>query len=326
MKLATLRNGKPDGTLVVVSRDLTRCTSAQAIAPTLQAALDDWAAHAPKLRKLADDLEAGRIAGEAFDQRGAMAPLPRAYQFIDGSFYLPHTELMSRWRNMPVPKIFFEEPMAYQGCSSPLLGPTDDMLLAGDDWGLDFEAEVALILDTVPLGTKAPDTSSRVALVMLCNDVSLRGLIPREISKEFGFVQSKPPSAFSPVAVTPDELGSAWDGNLLHRPAVSTYNGKIFGQPNAGRDATFGFQALIAHLARTRTLGPGTIVGSGTISNHDRATGSSCLAERRAIETIDSGAPITPWMSVGDRYEFEMFDDEKRSIFGKIDQNVVGPA
>ena len=200
------------------------------------------------------------------------------------------------------------------------------MVLGGDDWGLDFEAEVALILDRTPLGIKAAHATDNVALVMLCNDVSLRGLIPRELSKEFGFFQSKPPSAFSPVAVTTDELGAAWDGNLLHREARSIYNGQVFGTPDAGRDAQFGFCDLIAHLARTRTLGAGTIVGSGTISNHDRATGSSCLAERRAIETIETGAPITPWMKVGDRYEYEMFDDDGRTIFGKIDQKVVAAA
>lgn len=325
MKLATLRNGKPDGELIVVSRDLRRAARAADVAPTLQAALDEWATIRPALESRAAALEENRVPFFEFSSREAMAPLPRAYQFADGSFYLPHTELMSRWRNMPVPKVFFEEPMVYQGCSDGLLGPTDDMVLGGDDWGLDFEAEVALILDRVPLGTKAAHAPNAVALVMLCNDVSLRGLIPRELSKEFGFFQSKPPSAFSPVAVTPDELGAAWDGNLLHYEARSTYNGQLFGNPNAGRDAQFGFRDLIAHLARTRSLGPGTIVGSGTISNHDRATGSSCLAERRAIETIEQGAPVTPWMQVGDRYEYEMLDDEGRSIFGRIDQKVVAP-
>lgn len=322
MKLATLPNGTRNGKLAIVSRDLLSCVDAPVA--TLQAALDDWDKVAPELRRISDDLNAGKAArASAFNVKLAMAPLPRAYQFLDGSFYLPHTELMSKWRNMPVPPVFFQEPMVYQGCSDPLFGACDDIVAGPDAWGLDFEAEIAVVMKDTPLGTSREQTSDCVALIMLCNDISLRGLIPHELSKEFGFVQSKPPSAFSPVAVTPDEIGDAWDGNLLHRPILATYNSAGFGRANAGKDAQFGFRDLIAHVTKTRALGAGTILGSGTISNSDRSTGSSCLAEKRAIETIEHGAPKSPWMKVGDRIEIEMLDDEGRSIFGKIDQKVI---
>jgi fumarylacetoacetate (FAA) hydrolase len=322
MKLATLRNGTRNGKLVIVSRDLRSCIDAPVA--TLQLALDGWSDFNPVMQRISDDLNAGKSLGAMpFDPKSAMAPLPRAYQFLDGSFYLPHTELMSKWRNMPVPSVFFQEPMVYQGCSDPLLGACDDMVAGPDEWGLDFEAEVALVMKDTPAGTTREQAPDCVALVMLCNDISLRGLIPHELSKEFGFVQSKPPSAFSPVAVTPDELGAAWDGNLLHRPILATYNSADFGCANAGKDAQFGFRDLIAHVTKTRALGAGAILGSGTISNSDRTTGSSCLAERRAIETIEHGAPKSPWMKAGDRIEIEMLDDEGRSIFGKIDQRVV---
>jgi fumarylacetoacetate (FAA) hydrolase len=326
MKLATLKDGTPDGRLVVVSRDLTLCTAVPDIAPTLQSALDDWARTAPLLARAYGALEAGQAASaQPFDATEAAAPLPRAYQFVDGSFYTSHLELMSRWRGIPVPPLFFEEPFAYQGCSDGLLGPCDPIPLIADEWGLDFEAEVAVIVDAVPVQTPASAASAHVTLVMLCNDISLRNLIPRELSKEFGFYQSKPHSAFSPVAVTPDELTPDWNGNHLRLPLRTTYNGVKFGHPDAGGEAPFGFKDLIAHLAKTRSLAAGTILGSGTVSNRDRSVGSSCLAERRAMEIVETGAAVTPWMKVGDRVRIEMLDHAGRSIFGAIDQEVVRP-
>ena len=324
MKLATLKDGTRDGSLVVVSRNLSQCVSVPKIAKTMQAALDDWGRVAPQLDDVSEKLEAGSAAdAKPFDPRAAAAPLPRAYQFADGSFYEPHVALMSAWRNMPVPKMFFEEPFVYQGCSDDLLASCDPIPAGAPDWGLDFEAEIAVVVDDVPIGTTAADAAAHIKLVMICNDISLRGLIPHELSKEFGFYQSKPASAFSPVAVTPDELGKSWDGNHLNRAVQTTYNGKPFGRPVAGREAVFGFKDLIAHLTRTRRLGVGSILGSGTVSNRDRSLGSSCLAERRAIETIDSGAPVTPWMKAGDHVRIEVLDDQGHSIFGAIDQTVV---
>lgn len=324
MKLATLKDGTRDGSLVVVSRDLSRCIAVPKIAKTLQAAIDDWNRVAPQLGDVAQRLNAGRADdAKTFDVKTAAAPLPRAYQFADGSFYEPHVALMSAWRKMPVPETFFKEPFVYQGCSDGLLASCDPIPAGAPEWGLDFEAEIAVIVDDVPIGTSAAHAADHIKLIMICNDISLRGLIPHELSKEFGFYQSKPASAFSPVVVTPDELGKSWDGNNLNRAVHTTYNGTLFGRPVAGRETVFGFKDLIAHLTRTRRLVAGSILGSGTISNRDRAVGSSCLAERRAIETIDSGAPITPWMKAGDHVRIEVFDDEGRSIFGAIDQAVV---
>jgi fumarylacetoacetate (FAA) hydrolase len=324
MKLASLKNGTRDGSLVVASRDLSTCVAVVDIAPTLQAALDHWDRLAPRLEEVSRKLNAGALSGALpFDPSKAAAPLPRAYQFADGSLFNSHMELMSAWRKMPVPPVFFKEPFVYQGCSDELLGPRDPIPHGSDDWGLDFEAEIAIVVDAVPIGTPAVKAADHIKLVMICNDISLRGLIPHELSKEFGFYQSKPPSAFSPVAVTPGELGSAWTGSRLNLPVHTTYNGNRFGHPNAGGESVFGFTDLIAHLTRTRSLGPGTIIGSGTVSNRDRSVGSSCLAERRAIETIDTGVPITPWMKVGDHVRIEIFDNEGRSIFGAIDQTVV---
>ncbi len=324
MKLGTLKNGTYDGALVVVSRDLSRCVAVPDIALTLQAALDNWKTLAPKLEGISRKLNAGEMPqAPVFDPSEAAAPLPRAYQFADGSLFTSHMELMSAWRKIPPPPLFFKEPFVYQGCSDELLGPRDPIPHACDDWGLDFESEIAVVVDAVPARTLAAKAADHIKLVMICNDVSLRGLIPHELSKEFGFYQSKPPSAFSPVAVTPDELGAAWTGSRLNLSVHTTYNGKAFGHPNAGGESIFGFTDLIAHLTRTRSLGPGTIIGSGTVSNDDRSVGSSCIAERRAIETIDRGAPITPWMKVGDQVRIEVFDAEGRSVFGAIDQTVV---
>jgi fumarylacetoacetate (FAA) hydrolase len=324
MKLASLKNGTRDGSLVVVSRDLSTCVSVPDIARTLQAALDDWKSVSPKLDEVFRALNAGsRKDAKPFDTAQAAAPLPRAYQFVDGSLYTSHMELMSAWRKIPVSPMFYEEPFVYQGCSDELLGPRDPIPLGSDDWGLDFEAEISVVTDAVPLRTSAAAAGEHIKLVMICNDISLRNLIPRELSKEFGFYQSKPPSAFSPVAVTPDELGASWTGNHVQLPLRTAYNGTEFGHPNAGGEAVFGFKDLIAHLTKTRGLGPGTIIGSGTISNRDRSVGSSCLAEKRVIEIIETGAAVSPWMKVGDRVRIEMLDTEGNSIFDAIDQHVV---
>jgi fumarylacetoacetate (FAA) hydrolase len=324
MKLGSLKDGTRDGTLVVVSRDLSRCVAVPEIARTLQAALDDWRSLAPRLQDVYSALNSGsRKDAKAFDPANAAAPLPRAYQFADGSLYTSHMELMSAWRKIPVSETFFKEPFVYQGCSDELLGPCDPIPLGSDEWGLDFEAEIAIVTDAVPVRTSAEAAADHIKLVMLCNDISLRSLIPHELSKEFGFYQSKPPSAFSPVAVTLDELGTSWTGNHIDLPLRTTYNGKPFGHPNGVGEAVFGFRDLIAHLTKTRSLGPGTIIGSGTVSNRDRSVGSSCLAEKRVIESLETGHIISPWMTVGDRVRIEMIGGRGESIFGAIEQDVV---
>lgn len=324
MKLATLRQGGRDGTLVVVDNALERCVCPRGIAPTLQAALDDWAATEPLLRGVGNRLELGEAAGaEPFDASDCAAPLPRAYQFADGSAFVNHVELARRARGAEMPPGFWSDPLMYQGLSDPLLGPRDDIALADAGWGIDFEAEVAVVLDDVPMGVTQAEAFRHIKLIMLCNDVSLRNLVPGEVAKGFGFYQSKPASAFSPVAVTPDALGEAWDGARLRRPLVSHVNGREIGRPNAGVDMVFGFPELIAHAARTRRLGAGTIVGSGTVSNKDRRAGSSCLAEVRAIETIEHGAPRTPFLQFGDKVRIEMTSATGASIFGAIEQRVV---
>jgi fumarylacetoacetate (FAA) hydrolase len=324
MKLGSLKDDTRDGLLVVVSRDLSTCAAVPEIARTLQAALDNWSALAPRLVHAYDALNAGtRKDAKPFDPARAAAPLPRAYQFADGSLYTSHMELMSAWRKIPISATFFEEPFVYQGCSDDLLGACDPIPLGSEEWGLDFEAEIAVVTDAVPVRTSASAAGDHIKLVMLCNDVSLRNLIPHELSKEFGFYQSKPPSAFSPVAVTPDELGTSWTGNHVNLPLRTTYNSAEFGRPNAGGETVFGFRDLIAHLTRTRRLGPGTIIGSGTVSNRDRSVGSSCLAEKRVIEILETGNAVSPWMKVGDRVRIEMLDENGRSIFGAIEQEVV---
>lgn len=324
MKLGTLKKGGRDGTLVVVSRDLTQMASALDVAPTLQAALDDWDAVAPRLKQIYDALNTGKADwATVFDETAMHSPLPRAYQWADGSAYVRHVELVRKARGAEMPESFWTDPLMYQGGSDCFIGPREDILAGSEDWGIDFEAEVAVITGDVPMGIAAEDALSYIRLVMLVNDVSLRNLIPAELAKGFGFFQSKPASAFSPVAVTPDELGTAWAGGKVHLPLHSTLNGEWFGHPNAGVDMTFHFGQLIAHVAKTRFLGAGSIIGSGTVSNADASTGSSCLAEKRMIETIEQGQPVTPFMRFGDTIRIEMKDEQDNSIFGAIDQTVV---
>ncbi len=324
MKLASLKRGGRDGELVVVSRDLARCVAVPEVAPTLQRAVDDWRRAEPGLRAAAAILEQGNLAtAEPFDATRAMAPLPRAYQWLDGSAYLYHVELVRKARKAEMPPSFYSDPLMYQGGSDSFIGPTDTILAGDEAWGIDFESEVAVVTDDVPMGVLPADAAGHIKLVMLVNDVSLRNLIPTELAKGFGFVQGKPATAFSPVAVTTDELDGAWDGRKVILPLVSSLNGKLFGKPNAGVDMNFDFPALIAHAARTRELEAGTIIGSGTVSNRDPAAGSACLAERRMIETIEEGAPRTPFLKFGDRVRIEMLDPQGRSIFGAIDQKVV---
>jgi fumarylacetoacetate (FAA) hydrolase len=328
VKLATLRQGGRDGTLVVVDNRLEHCVRVRGIAPTLQAALDDWTAAEPLLHSIANRLALGEIAEtEPFDPANCAAPLPRAYQFADGSAYLSHMELVRRARGAEMPASFRDDPLIYQGLSDGFLGPRDPIAMADADWGIDFEAEVAVVLDDVPMGVNAADARRHIKLVMLCNDVSLRNLVPGEVAKGFGFYQSKPASAFSPVAVTPETLAEAWNGARLRRPLISHVNGREIGRPDAGVDMTFGFPELIAHAARTRRLGAGTILGSGTVSNKDhRRVGSSCLAEVRAIETIEHGQPKTPFLQFGDTVRIEMLAATGASIFGAIEQRVIPSA
>jgi len=324
VKLASLKRGGRDGTLVLVSRDLRRCVPVPEAAPTLQRALDDWSRAEPVLRTEAARLEEGKVANaEPFDPALVAAPLPRAYQWLDGSAYLYHVELVRKARKAEMPPSFYSDPLMYQGGSDSFIGPTDDILAGDEAWGIDFESEVAVVTDDVPMGSSSAGAAGHIKLLMLVNDVSLRNLIPTELAKGFGFVQGKPATAFSPVAVTPDELGSAWDGRKVNLPLASSLNGKLFGRPNAGADMNFDFPTLIAHASRTRELEAGTIVGSGTVSNRDPAAGSACLAERRMIETIEDGAPKTPFLKFGDRIRIEMLGGEGRSIFGAIDQKVV---
>jgi fumarylacetoacetate (FAA) hydrolase len=328
MKLASLKSGR-DGRLVVVSRDLARAAPADGVAPTLQRALERWAETAPRLEALAARLEDGQAEGSfAFDAAACASPLPRAYQWLDGSAYVTHVELVRKARGAELPERFWTDPLMYQGASDSFAGPRDPILATSEDWGIDLEAEVAVVTDDVPMGTGAAGALGHVKLVMLVNDVTARALIPDELAKGFGFLHGKPASAFSPVAVTPDELGPAWRDGKLHRPLLSSVNGRPFGKPDAGQDMTFGFARLIEHAAKTRTLGAGTILGSGTVANEaarDRASdvGHSCLAERRMLETIWHGQPRTPWLRFGDRVRIEMHDEAGRSIFGAIDQEVA---
>lgn len=325
MKLATLRDGTRDGALVVVRRDNAVYVPARDIAPTLQSALDRWDEVAPKLRALSDRLHDGQVSGLPVDVRKLHAPLPRAYEWVDGSAYLNHVRLVRKARGAEPPPTLETDPLVYQGGSGVLLGPTDDIFLADVAWGCDFESEVCVILGDVPQGTRAADAGKYVRLVMLANDVSLRNLIPNELAKGFGFFQSKPATAFSPFAVTPDELGGAWRDGRVHLRLRSTLNGKLVGDPEAGPEMHFSFFDLVQHLAKTRAFTAGTILGSGTVSNADRARGISCLAELRTLETLDTGKPVTPFMKPGDTIEIEMLDDAGRSLFGRISQRVVGP-
>jgi len=324
MKLATLRSGGRDGRLVVVSRDLTRAVAVPQIAATLQSALDDWQRMAPRLQTVANALETGQATDAfAFDPRQAMAPLPRAHHWVDGSAYVNHVELVRKARGAEMPTSFWTDPLVYQGGSDDFLGACQDVPVPSEEFGIDLEGEVAVITDDVPMGISAQHARDHIKLVLLVNDWSLRNLIPGELSKGFGFYQSKPATAFSPVAVTPDELGDAWDGGKVDLPLVVHINGELFGRPQAGVDMTFDFPRLIQHITRTRRAGAGTVVGSGTVSNYDRSLGSACLAERRMLEQIETGKPMTPFLKFGDRVRIEMLDTAGHSIFGAIDQKVI---
>lgn len=332
MKLATLRDGSRDGRLVLVKKDLSRCVAVPDIAANLQAALDDWALAAPKLQKIASKLESEASIGEKFSESNAHSPLPRAYQWADGSAYVNHVELVRKARGAEMPPSFWTDPLMYQGGSDSFLAPHDPIRMADEAYGIDMEGEIAVIVDDVPMGANIDQARAAIRLIMIANDVSLRGLIPAELGKGFGFLHSKPSSAFAPVAVTPDELGGAWDGGRLHLPLLVDYNGKPFGKANAGIDMTFDFGELIAHAAKTRPLSAGSIIGSGTVSNKledgpgksiaEGGDGFSCIAEIRMIETINDGKPVTPFMKFGDTVRIEMKDADGASIFGAIDQKV----
>ena len=324
MKLATLKDGSRDGLLVVVSRDLASAHFANGVATTMQQVLDDWNFRSPQLEDLYATLNGGKARHAfAFDPRHCMAPLPRAHQWVDGSAYLNHVELVRKARGAEVPASFYEDPLMYQGGSDDFLGPCDDAVFASTDWGIDFESEVAVITGDVDIGTSADAALESVRLLMLVNDWSLRNLIPAELAKGFGFLQSKPATAFSPVAATPDELGPAWRGGRVHRPLKSVWNGRQVGHVDAGPEMTFHFGQLIAHVAMTRRLRAGSIVGSGTVSNKDWAQGYSCVAEKRAIETIESGAPQTAFMQFGDTIRIDMTGADGASVFGAIEQRVA---
>ncbi|MDZ7713741.1 MAG: fumarylacetoacetate hydrolase family protein [Rhodovibrio sp.] len=332
MKLASVDDGSRDGRLVVVDTKLTRQTDAGDIAPTLQAALDDWSTVAGPLATRAHELAHGDATAEPFDETAVHSPLPRAYQWADGSAYVNHVELVRKARGAEMPESFWTDPLIYQGGSDSFLKPRGPIRLADDSWGIDLEGEVAVVTGDVPMGASTVEAREAIRLIMLVNDVSLRALIPGELAKGFGFFQSKPSSAFSPVAVTPDELGDAWDGGKLHLPLRVDLNGRPFGRAEAGVDMTFDFPTLVAHAARTRPLAAGTIVGSGTVSNKldgepgkpvdQGGAGYSCIAEIRMIETIADGSPGTPFLSFGDRVRIEMQDRAGNSIFGAIDQTV----
>jgi len=324
MKLATYKDGSRDGQLVVVSRDLAAAHYAAGIATRLQQALDDWNFVSPQLHDLYETLNGGRARHAfAFDARQCMAPLPRAYQWADGSAYINHVELVRKARGADMPQSFHTDPLMYQGGSDDLLGARDDIVCANEEFGIDFESEIAVITGDVAMGT-APDAALEgIRLLMLANDVSLRHLIPAELAKGFGFFQSKPATAFSPVAVTPDELGGAWQGGRVHLALQSQWNGQVVGRCEAGEEMSFHFGQLIAHLCKTRNVRAGSIVGSGTVSNKDRSRGYSCIAEKRALETIESGTPSTEFMKFGDTVRIEMLDVQGRSVFGAIEQRVV---
>jgi fumarylacetoacetate (FAA) hydrolase len=326
MKLATLRDGSRDGQLAVVSRDLQQAHFAAGIAGRMQHLLDDWPFIAPQLNELYVALNEGRARHAfAFDPAQCMAPLPRAYQWADGSAYVNHVELVRKARGADMPPSFWTDPLIYQGGSDDLLGPCDDIVCPSEKFGIDFEAEVAVVTDDVPMGATADEAAGHIKLLMLANDVSLRNLIPDELAKGFGFFQSKPATAFSPVAITPDELGDDWRDGKVHRPIVVHWNGVKVGEPNAGEDMTFNFPQLIAHAAKTRNLRAGSIIGSGTVSNLDRSRGFCCIAEKRSLEMIADGQATTPFMKYGDTVTIEMFDRHGAPLFGAIRQKVAPP-
>lgn len=322
MKLASLREGR-DGRLIVVSRDGSRYIDAGGVAPTMQRALDDWARCEPKLREISALLENGELTTFMLDPRLLDAPLPRAAEWVDGSSYVNHVVLVRKARGAEVPKTLYTDPLVYQGGSSALMGPYDDILVEDLSFGPDFESEICVVTDDVPLGTKTEGAAAHIKLLMLANDVTLRNLIPDELAKGFGFFQSKPATAFSPFAITPDELGSAWKDGRVHLRLVTRLNGNLVGDPEAGPEMHFSFHQLLAHIAKTRAFGPGTILGSGTVSNEDPARGISCLAERRTRETLEFGAPKTPFLTYGDVVEIEMHDASGQNLFGTIRQKVV---
>ncbi|MEJ8568965.1 fumarylacetoacetate hydrolase family protein [Elongatibacter sediminis] len=324
MKLASLKAGGRDGTLVVVNRALSHYVIAADIAPTLQQALDNWSAAAPRLNARYEELNAGTAEGaEPLVVESLAAPLPRAFEFLDGSAYLPHVERVRRARGAEVPESFYEDPLMYQAVSAGFLGPRDPVVVTSEEYGIDLEAEVIVVTDDVPMAVGADAALDHIQLLGLVNDVSLRNLIPAELAKGFGFVQSKPRSALSPVLVTPDELGDAWQAGKVHLPLRSHINGEWFGEPQAGEDMQFHFGQLVAHAAKTRPLAAGTVVGSGTVANQDESRGASCLAERRVLEIIADGAPRTPFLSFGDSVKIEMLDADGVSIFGTIEQEIV---
>ena len=323
MKLGSLKEGGRDGTLIVVSRDLSRGVRATGIADTLQRALEDWSNTAPRLNALYDALNEGNAQG-AFDldMTALAAPLPRAYEFVDGSAYLPHVERVRRARGAEVPESFYTDPLMYQAVSAGFYGPRDPVRVPSEEYGIDLEAEVVVVTDDVPMAATPAEAASHIQLVGLVNDVSLRNLIPNELAKGFGFLQSKPRSALSPVFVTPDELGDAWQGNKVHLALTTHINGEWFGAPEAGVDMQFDFAQLVAHAAKTRPLSAGTIVGSGTVANQDTSLGASCFAEKRTVETLETGKPITPFMSFGDTVRIEMLSRDGASVFGAIEQRI----
>ena len=323
MKLGSLKEGGRDGTLIVVSRDLSRAVRATGIAATLQQALEDWAATAPRLNALSEDLNAGTAAAAfELDMHALAAPLPRAYEFVDGSAYLPHVARVRRARGAEVPESFYVDPLMYQAVSAGFTGPRDPVLVVSADYGIDLEAEVVIVTDDVPMAVTPAQAAEHIQLIGLINDVSLRNLIPQELAKGFGFLQSKPRSTLSPVFVTPDELGDAWQDSKVHLPMLTHINGTWFGAPEAGVDMQFNFAQLVAHAAKTRPLSAGTIVGSGTVANEDTTLGASCFAEQRTVETLRDGKPSTPFMAFGDRVRIEMLSKNGESVFGAIEQRI----
>lgn len=323
MKLATIRNNTRDGQLVVVSQNLEQAVTVQDIAPTLQAALDQWSQTSPQLVAVYNKLNQDEIdTAFAFRPQEAMAPLPRAYQWLDGSAYVNHVQLVRKSRGVDMPENFWTDPLMYQGASDDMLGAQDPIAAETLDYGVDFEGEFAVITDDVPIGVSAQQAQQHIKLISLINDISYRNLAAEELKKGFGFIHTKPATAFSPVVVTPDELGSAWDGERVHLPLRTYINEEIFGYPNAGVDMIFGFPQLIAHAAKTRRLTAGTIIGSGTVSNQDKSAGSSCIVERRTLEVLDSGAATTPYLKYGDRVRIHVRDANNQNIFGDIYQEV----
>lgn len=321
MKLASLKHGR-DGKLVIVSKDLTKATDATSIASTLQAALDNWATVKPKLEQLSKDLESGKAPSFTFDTKVCASPLPRAYQWADGSAYVNHVELVRKARGVEMPATFWTDPLMYQGGSDSFLGPHEDIAMETEEWGIDFEAEVAVITDDVPMGVTAEDAAQHIQLLMLVNDVSLRYIAQPELTKGFGFFQSKPSTAFSPVALTPDELGGSWKDGKVHLPITSFINGTKYGSPHAGVDMVFNFPQLIAHAAKTRPLCAGTIIGSGTVSNKGAKDGYACLVEKRMVEKIEKGESTTPFLKFGDSVRIEMNSADGKNLFGAIEQTV----